>query len=227
MQMTQTPPTRRRRKISRKRLRRRFLLGGVAGLVLLLSGVIFTVQRGGEEVPANKKRVMPTDVTVPEWVTQDFLEVNPYSRPGTALEMVNGVVVHYIGNPGTTAAQNLSYFRGLQETGEAYASSHFIIGLEGEILQCVPLDEISYCSNSRNVDTIAIEVCHPDEIGEFTEASYDSLIRLLAWLCNTYSLDPEKEILRHGDVFDKMCPIYYMQNPDAWRKILTDTAART
>ena len=43
---------------------------------------------------------------VPEWIEQDFLPVNDYSRPGTSLGSVNGIVVHYTGNPGTTAEQN-------------------------------------------------------------------------------------------------------------------------
>ena len=39
-----------------------------------------------------------------------YLEPNEYSRPGTSLDTVKGVVIHYVGNPGTTAEQNRSYF---------------------------------------------------------------------------------------------------------------------
>ena len=41
-------------------------------------------------------------------------------------------------------------------------SAHFLIGLEGEIIQCIPLNEKSSATNDRNRDTISIEVCHPD-----------------------------------------------------------------
>ena len=34
--------------------------------------------------------------------------LNEYSRPGIALSEVNGVVVHYTGDPGTTAEQEMS-----------------------------------------------------------------------------------------------------------------------
>ena len=76
------------------------------------------------------------------------------------------IVIHYVGNPGTTAKANRNYFESLSsgET-ETYASSHFIVGLEGEVIQCIPLTEIAYASNIRNEDTVAIEVCHPDETG--------------------------------------------------------------
>lgn len=158
---------------------------------------------------------------IPEWIVQDFIPVNDYSRPGTSLGCVNGVVVHYTGNPGTTAEQNRSYFENLAQTHETKASSHFIIGIDGKIIQCVPLDEISYCSNHRNIDTIAIECCHPDDSGEFTQETKDSLIKLLNWLVLEFDLNKEN-ILRHFDVSGKECPKYYVLNPDEWRKILLE-----
>ena len=42
-------------------------------------------------------------------ITEDFLTVNPYSRPGTALTKVNNIVVHYVANPGSTAKENRDY----------------------------------------------------------------------------------------------------------------------
>lgn len=152
---------------------------------------------------------------LPEWVTVDLIPVNQYSRPGDALTRVDGIVVHYVGNPGTTARNNRDYFASLAETGERSASSHFVVGLEGEILQCVPLDEIAYCSNDRNWDTISIECCHPDEEGRFTQETYDSLVRLVAFLADYYGLDRE-QIIRHYDVTGKLCPIYYVEHEDAW-----------
>ncbi len=158
-------------------------------------------------------------------ITKDYLTVNEYSRPGRALKEVNAIVVHYVGNPGTTAAQNRSYFENLKDSHAASASSHFIIGLEGEIIQCVPLDEISYASNDRNYDTIAIECCHPDETGQFTTATYQSLVKLTASLCKTYGLNPEDGIIRHYDVTGKYCPLYYVNNEDEWYGFKLDVKA--
>ena len=163
----------------------------------------------------------PKDPAVPEWVRRELLEVNEYSRPGTELEQVNGIVIHYVGNPGTTAQQNRSYFAGLAQSGETYASSHFLVGLDGEIIQCVPLDEIAYCSSQRNVDTISIECCHPDAEGKFNEATYQSLLKLTRWLMDTYDLTTE-QVIRHYDVTGKECPLYYVRHPDAWQQFLTD-----
>ena len=60
-------------------------------------------------------------------VDQDFLPINPYSRPGALIPEVNGIVIHNIGNPNTTAQQNRNYFESLAETQERKASAHFII----------------------------------------------------------------------------------------------------
>lgn len=163
--------------------------------------------------------VIPTIVTVPDWIVQDFLPVNEYSRPGIELNEVNGVVVHYTGNPGTTAEQNRSYFMNLAETKETYASSHFLIGIDGKIIQCVPLDEIAYCSNHRNDDTISIECCHLDDTGKFSQATLDALVQLLNWLIKTYDLSRDN-ILRHYDVIGKECPYYFVKHPNAWEKLL-------
>jgi N-acetylmuramoyl-L-alanine amidase len=162
---------------------------------------------------------IPGEITIPDWIVQDILPVNEYSRPGIALSEVNGVVVHYTGNPGTTAEQNRSYYKNLAETKETYASSHFVIGMDGKIIQCVPLDEIAYCSNQRNDDTISIECCHSDDTGQFSQDTLDALLQLLNWLIKTYELSRD-DILRHYDVIGKECPYYFVKHPGAWEGLL-------
>ena len=96
----------------------------------------------------------------------ELLTVNPYSRPGTKTDRIKGIVVHYTANPGATAMANRNYFEGLKDSHATRSSSNFIVGLEGEIIQCVPTWEVAYASNDRNHDTVSIECCHPDESGE-------------------------------------------------------------
>ena len=157
----------------------------------------------------------------PDWITVELLPLNEFSRPGTPLEEVNGIVIHYVGNPGTTAAQNQSFFTNLAQTGETYASSHFLVGLDGEVLQNVPLNEVAYCSNQRNDDTISIECCHPDDSGEFTSATYESLVRLTRWLMEEYGLDTS-QVIRHYDVTGKLCPKAFVERPEAWEQFQAD-----
>jgi len=191
-------------------------MGLCAGLVLLAVGVgLWWVNR---PLPGE-------DVVLPDYVERDYLLVNPFSRPGTPLEEVNAVVLHYVGNPGTTAKANRDYFNTLALGRDGtYASSHFVVGLEGEVIQCIPLDEMSYATNDRNRDTISIEVCHPDETGKFNQATYDSLVKLTAWLCDNCGIS-RKDVIRHYDVTGKECPRWYVKNPEDWERLKLDTAA--
>ena len=154
-------------------------------------------------------------------IEEALLTPNEYSRPQLPLEEVKGIVIHYTANPGTDAMNNRKYFESLKETHAASASSHFIIGLDGTIVQCIPLDEIAYASNERNADTISIECCHKTEDGEFTDETYQSLIKLTAWLCGEYDLG-EEDIIRHYDVTGKICPKYYVEHEDSWKKLKQD-----
>ena len=212
----------------RRQLKRSWRIGLIALAAIIAAAAIGTaawfwairpwmVQARTAHTPGAK-------VTVPEWVTQDLLPINEYSRPGTPLEEINGVVIHYVGNPGTSAKNNRNYFANLSITHTTSASSHFIVGLEGEVIQCVPLSEISYASNQRNVDTVAIEVCHPDETGEFNPETMASLVKLTAWLCDTFDLETD-QVIRHYDVSGKECPRYYVQHPEAWEQLKADVEA--
>ena len=174
------------------------------------------------ETTGTRIQGLPADVYAahPNW-TEDFLTVNEYSRPGDPLPEVKNIFVHYTANPGTSAAQNRSYFEQLKDNHERSASAHFIIGYDGEILQCVPLDEIAYAVQTRNEDSISIECCYKADNGQFTQETYDSLIKLLKWLTDAYDLQPD-DILRHYDCGGKKCPIYYTEHEDAWNKLKED-----
>ena len=153
--------------------------------------------------------------SAPDWVDQQIIKVDGDSRRGVMLEGVRNIVIHYVGNPGTTAQQNRDYYA----NPSSEVSSHFVIGLKGEIIQCIPLHEKSSASNHRNKDTISIEFCHPDESGKFTDASYQSLVKLTAWLLDVCDLD-SNDVIRHYDITGKQCPLYFVTHEDAWKKFL-------
>ena len=154
-----------------------------------------------------------------------LLTPNPYSRPEKPVDEINDIVIHYVDQPGSTAMDNRDYFESLKDGSGRSVSSHFIISTDGEIVQCAPLGEVAYASNDRNHDTISIECCHPDDTGEFTDATYESCIDLTAWLCYAFEIGPE-HVIRHYDVTGKDCPIFYVRNPDKWEELKADVARR-
>lgn len=150
-----------------------------------------------------------------------LLTVNPYSRPGEESERITGIVMHYTANPGSEAISNRNYFEGLKDNHATRASSHFVIGLDGEIIQCIPTWEVAYASNERNSDTVSIECCHPDDSGAFNKKTYKSMVELTAWLCLKFDLS-EKDVIRHYDVTGKNCPKYFVEDEDAWNQFKKD-----
>lgn len=160
----------------------------------------------------------------PPEIIEDYLEINDYSRPGTKLKKVNSVFVHYTANKGTSAENNRSYFANLAQTHERAASAHFIIGYDGEVIQCIPLNEQAYAVIGRNEDSVSVECCYLAEDGSFTPQTYETLLHTLAWLLEEYDLTT-KDILRHYDCGGKKCPLYYVEHEDAWKKLLSDVEA--
>lgn len=163
------------------------------------------------------KKVKENYDDTPDWVEVNYIDEGNPSRTGLKLDGVNNIVVHYVGNPGTTAEQNRNYYN----QPDSNVCSHFVVGIDGTVIMCVPLDEQSAASNHRNHDTISVEVCHPDETGEFTAESYASLVKLVDWLLEKYDLDKD-DVIRHYDVTGKMCPLYYVEHPDAWEQFKED-----
>ncbi len=141
-------------------------------------------------------------------ITDALLTPNKFSRPQIPLKTVKKVVLHYVGNPNSTAMANRNYFEN-QKNGGRYVSSHYIVGLDGEILRCVPENEVAYCSNQANTYSISIECCHPDATGKFTDATTASAAELCAYLLKKYGLKVD-DLIRHYDVTGKQCPLWFV-----------------
>lgn len=164
-------------------------------------------------------------------ITNDLIPVNAFSRPGRVRKATQVLVIHYVGNPGTSAKFNRDYWAGLASGKEGkYASAHFVVGLQGEILRSVPEGEVAYHCGSSQVDpksgriytdwaranfdpeftdptnnspnnaSIGIELCHPGADGKFLDVTLDRAAFLAASLCLLYGIDPLTKMARHWDI---------------------------
>ena len=133
----------------------------------LLCGLAFSVSRENDASPPKQEKEAVSPYGLPQWIDEAYITLDGESRTGKKLDDVFNVVVHYVANPGTSAMANRNYFDG----PDSDTSSHFIVGLEGEVIAVVPLDERSCATNDRNVDTVSVEVCHPDATGRCVSGS--------------------------------------------------------
>lgn len=203
---------------TRKRTKknRKLTYAGIVVLLILTAALVFRSCTAG-------RYHVDVDAAEPA-IDVQLLDVNPYSRPGVSNNGIHGIVIHYTANPGSTAQENRDYFNGLQYSHKTSASSNFVVGLDGEIIQCVPTWEVAYASNDRNYDTVSIEACHPGEDGKFTSKTYRSLVQLTAWLCVKFDLT-EEQVIRHYDVTGKDCPRYFVEHEDAWEQFRSDVGS--
>ena len=154
----------------RKRHRRKIInITAVTSLFMIMAAIVVIMILSVLKYHRDAPNGFAYYTIAPPPITEMYLTPNDYSRPEEPIKKVKGIVIHYTANPGTSAEANRNYFENLKSQTRISASSHFVIGLDGEIVQCIPLDEMSFASNDRNVDTISIECCHPDASGEFNK----------------------------------------------------------
>lgn len=160
-------------------------------------------------------------------IEEKLLTINPYSRSGEKQNQIQKIVVHWVGNANSSAVANRNYFENLKNTHSTSASSHYIIGLNGEIIRCIPENEVAFHSGSYSMNrkSIGIEDCHPDWDGKFNDNTYNSLVELCVDICKRYNLNVN-DIIRHYDVTGKECPRYYVRNERAWITLKNDVASR-
>ncbi len=223
---------RRARKI--RKLRKMAIQGGAILLLVIIAVIGVLAQKGcgttsGKKDDGTKQEVDNTPgeaasegtIEAPEWVIEDFIRKHKDTRPGTAMEQVGGIVLHATGKPGQSAEATRKEIDSVDKGEDSDPVSHFIIGIDGTIIQCIPLSEISYAAGEARIDGISIECCHIDGSGKFSNATYEALVRLVKWLLETYKLEPET-VLRHVDTTGDVCPAYYVNNPHDWNQFMVD-----
>ena len=179
-----------RRRLRRRRIAiRRFIIclltvlfaGIVVGLSVFIYGLFNPKVYDDGFVPSpfgtniSKRVTKAKELVLPDWVDVQLIHKHNTARSGIQLTDIKNIVIHYVGNPNTTAQNNRDYF----DKADTTVSSHFVVGLEGEVIQCVPLWEKSAASNERNKDTISIEVYLPVSSGWHTSIEIVSLFRSL------------------------------------------------
>ena len=126
------------------------------------------------------------------------------------------VVLHYTGNVRDTAEANCKYFAG----GDREASAHYFVD-EDSIYQSVPACDRAWAVGSpapvhplcRNTNSISIEMCCSGNyhVSERTKANAAALTAELCKLLGISGVDTY--VLRHYDVTGKLCPKYWVDDP--------------
>lgn len=166
-------------------------------------------------------------VQKPEMI-EKFMKINKYGRPGTKRRKTTKIAFHFTGQHDVSAKNTVSYFSNVVANGYRvngryiYASSHLVVGLQGELYYIVPFNEIAYTTNSANAYSIGVECATTGADDHYTDEEYKTMVKTGAWLAQTYKLDPRVDFIRHYDVTGKVCPRYFVNNVKAWKQFKLD-----
>ena len=166
-------------------------------------------------------------VQKPEMI-EKFMKINRYGRPGTKRRRTTKIAWHFTGQHDVSAKNTVGYFSNVVANGYRvngryiYASSHLVMGLDGEIYHIIPFNEIAYTTNSANAYSIGVECATTGLDDHYTDKEYVSMIKTGAWLAQTYKLDPRVDFIRHYDVTGKVCPRYFVNHKSQWEQFKLD-----
>lgn len=176
-------------------------------------------------------------------IKEKLLTISKFTRTGKKTITPKFLTIHFTNKPKQSANGCYEYFEWLgkqADSGVKYGSCHYIIGLDGEVIRCIPEHEVAYHNGSSDLDpksgkvytdlkrqlcggvepnncSIGIEVCHPDISGQFSAPSMLSLIYLAKEIIARHGLK-ENQLVRHYDIVGwKQCPKYYVENDHAWQ----------
>lgn len=166
-------------------------------------------------------------VQKPEMIER-IMKINKYGRPGTKRNRTTKIAWHFTGQHDVPAKNTVSYFSNVVANGYKvngryiYASSHLVMGLDGEIYNIIPFNEIAYTTNDANSYSIGVECATTGSDDHYTDEEYVSMVKTGAWLAQLYKLDPRVNFIRHYDVTGKICPRYFVNHKSQWEQFKLD-----
>lgn len=144
-------------------------------------------------------------------------------RSGILMPYVGFIVAHDTGNPGSTAANNVSYYE--NSRNDMSASAHTFID-DKEIIECIPAttgkpekawhvlynieEDNLWFGDDANDIAIGVELCYGEswKNGRMTnkindKEAYKRYVWYIAYLCYKFDLDPFKKIIGHNELDPK------------------------
>ncbi len=142
-----------------------------------------------------------------------LITINEMTRPGENLKKVKRIILSSTNLKNVSAVKCRNDIERFKYQAENYLSYHYIIDLAGNIVRCVPEDEISYSTNKFDIDSesISIAIVEDDENNISTE-SFRVQIELIQNICESYLLNPLEDIYMIYDITGSRKPRYYIDN---------------
>lgn len=134
-----------------------------------------------------------------------------YTRPMTKLKQHTAIVfTQFKGLETADIARD--YFDKLRS---GYASAHYVIDAKGDVVQCIPENEVAYAVTTSHYYSISIGYIGENITPEMEKAA----LKLCISICNKYDI---KKILRHYDITGSPYPNKYVCEPQTFAQFKTN-----
>ena len=143
---------------------------------------------------------------------------------------VKYIVIHYTAGNGDTAKNNADYYA----SAKIEASAHYFVDEGNIIYQSVKDTDTAWSvggtrvykhKECRNANSINIELCSQNRNGSgkpasdggwyFKPETVNNALELTRFLMSKYNIPPEN-VIRHFDVWGKICPAPFVNSPGEW-----------
>lgn len=146
-------------------------------------------------------------------IQRNISNYNYSSRNGNSIKYI---ILHYTGNKGDTAKNNVDYFAG----GDRNASAHYFVD-DNSIWQSVEENNSAWAVGDgkgaygiTNQNSISIEMCC-NSSGVISEKTETNALELVKYLMSKYNISISN-IVRHYDASRKICPNWSADNWSRW-----------
>lgn len=115
---------------------------------------------------------------------------------------ITHIVIHITDGPQRTALGVASYFQNPHDArgNPVSASAHYVIGQQGEVVQCVRDRDVAFHAHAASNYSIGIEHCANTRGMGHTPVQYASSAALVRWLCDRYSVPIDRvHVLGHAE----------------------------
>ena len=160
----------------------------------------------GRLAPAAVANARAEAAPIPESpLASRYIQAKHFWRPASE-RAIRRVVVH-ITDGGRSIEGPIAWFRNpVKADGSPLpVSAHYIVGLDGEVVQMVRHADVAYHAGRANADSIGIEHCaRPDRPGRPgihpTPVQYAASAALVRWLCERHGIPMDRDhILGHAE----------------------------
>jgi N-acetyl-anhydromuramyl-L-alanine amidase AmpD len=167
-------------------------------------------------------------------IIEDLIPLKAKNRPNKKIKKHLGVIIHYVG----CNQPNAKVFAKSWKKKIIAGATHYLIDYNtGEIIRCVPEDEVTYHvgafrytklkeqlvgKDNPNNYYIGIECCVADINNSKPSAiQYKTLVELTKDICKRYKFTKD-QVLLHNNLTGKRCHRWYVDTPANWDKFKND-----